>query len=219
MVCIGGGPSLTEAHLALIEDAQRRGRCRVVVVNDGYLVFPTADLCYFADARWWQWHTEGIAKAWPWVSFTAAEVKQRFAEFRGQKVTIENSGMLVADPEVFMLHNDTARSGAGGLSEAPNAIRTGSNGGYQVINIATLAGAKRIGLVGYDMRYTGGRSHAHNGHPVKTPEGPYLQYARNFDSMLPQLKKMGIEVVNCTPGSALRCFPMGDLEGFLAAAA
>ena len=30
------------------------------------------------------------------------------------------------------------------------------------------------------------------------------------------LKAEGVEVINCTPGSALTCFPMGDLEQELA---
>lgn len=207
VVCIGGGPSLTP------EDVERiKGRARVIAVNDAYLVAPFADICYFADARWWKWHSDGIAKKWPWASFTADEVRKAFAEFKGQKVTIENTGMMVADPAVFILHNDNDHRGSsGGLSERPNGIRTGSNGGYQAMNIATLAGAKRILLLAYDMHYPKGRSHSHNGHPIRMNEDAYRRYAHNFKSMLPQLQRMGVEVVNCTPGSALSAFPIRPL--------
>ena len=115
---------------------------------------------------------------------------------------------MVRDPAVFMLHN----YGHEGLSEAPNGLQTGSNGGYQAVNIATLAGAARVLLVGYDMRFTGGRSHWHAGHPVKVAEDRYLQYARSYKTMLPQLARLGVEVVNCTPGSAVTCFRMSTLE-------
>lgn len=123
-------------------------------------------------------------------------------------MTIHNTGMMVADPRVFMLKN----LGRDGLSEEPNGINTGSNSGYQAINIAVLAGAKRILLLGYDMKFTGGRSHSHNGHPVKMAEQAYRGYAKNFASMLPHLKRLGIEVVNCAPGSAITCFPVKAFE-------
>lgn len=128
--------------------------------------------------------------------------------FQGQKVTIENTGMLIGDPDIFMLHN----FGYEGLSEIPNGVQTGCNGGYQVVNIATLAGAAKVLLLGYDMRFPGGKSHWHKGHPVKIPEDRYLQYASSFKTMLPQLKKMGVSVINCTPGSALKAFPFSTIE-------
>lgn len=175
------------------------------------MVAPHADICYFADARWWKWHSEGIVKKWPWIEFTAEQQLAAWRAFPGAKVTIENTGMMVSDPEVFMLHN----GGRDGLSERANALHTGSNGGYQALNLAVLTGAKRIALLGYDMRFPGGRSHSHNGHPIKIPEAAYNQYAKNFSSMLPQLKGLGVEVINCTPGSAIGAFRKASLESIL----
>ena len=117
----------------------------MIVVNDAYLLAPWADILYFADWRWWR--DFGHRK------------RAEFKAFQGQKCTIENSGAMVDDPEIFMLHN----SGHEGLSEKPNCLHTGSNGGYQAVNIATLAGAKRVVLLGYDMRFHGKRSHFHAG--------------------------------------------------------
>lgn len=120
---------------------------------------------------------------------------------------------MVKDPGVFMLHN----LGSDGLSEIPNGLHTGSNGGYQAINIAVLAGAKKILLLGYDMRFPDGKSHWHKGHPVKVPECRYLQYAKRFKSMLPQLQKLGVSLVNCTAGSAVTCFPFSTIDKELCA--
>ena len=178
---------------------------------------------YFADSRWWHWHAKA---GWPKghklpLGLTAAEVQKRFAEFPGEKVTIENTGMMIPDPAVHMLHNHSARgvgvSGNGGLSEEPNALCTGANGGYQQVNFSTLAGAAKVLLIGYDMRFPNGRSHWHGGHPVKTAEDLYSTYARSYSTMLPQLRKSGVEVVNCTPDSAIRCFRFSTLEAELAA--
>lgn len=168
-------------------------------------------MCYFADARWWQWHTDGIAKRWPWISFTKEQVREAFRTFAGEKVTIQNTGMMVTDPEVFMLHN----YGGDGISELSNGIKTGSNSGYQAINVAVLAGAKRVLLLGYDMRFASGRTHSHGGHPVQMPEDAYRSYARKFSSMVPHLKRLGVEVLNCTPSSAITCFPAVGLASVL----
>jgi hypothetical protein len=116
--------------------------------------------------------------------------------------------MMVRDPAVFMLN----QAGTDGLSLDARALATGSNGGYQAINIATLAGARRVMLLGYDMRFDGKRSHWHAGHPIYVVEQRYHQYAQRFASMVPALKAVGVEVVNCTPGSMIRCFRMSRIR-------
>lgn len=195
VVCIGGGPSVTQEAVNLT-----RGRARVVVINNSYLLAPWADVCYFADARWWGWHKD----------------KPEFIAFGGQKVTIENTGNLVSDDNVFVLQNANMRGATVGLSEKTNAVVTGSNGGYQAIQIAVHAGAKRILLLGYDMRYgPGNKSHWHGGHPERMPERAYADYARKFSTMVPQLQRLGIEVINCTPGSLIDAFPRGDIASLL----
>lgn len=146
------------------------------------------------------------------MGLSKEEVSKRFKEFPGIKVTIENTGRMIKDARVHMLHN----SGREGLCEEPNGLNTGSNSGYQVVNFAALAGAKRVLLLGYDMKFPGGKSHWHGGHPVKHPEAAYSRYARNFKTMVPQLAKMGCEVINCTPDSAIDAFPRGEIESVLA---
>ena len=202
VVCIGGGPSVTAERVAVIEAAHREGRCKVIAINNSYLIAPYADLLYFADARWWKWHTEGVRT----FGLPADEVAKRFSAFGGLKCTVFVTGMMVADPEVFMLKISPRGEG---LSSQPDEIVTGSNSGYQAVNIAALSGAKRILLLGYDMHFPGGTSHWHGGHPSKHPEAMYAKYARNFAGMLPDLQ--GIEVVNCSPGSAIKAFPFGDI--------
>lgn len=123
-------------------------------------------------------------------------------------MTIENTGMLIQDESLFMLHN----FGSEGLSEAQNGVNTGSNGGYQAMNIAYLTGAKRILLLGYDMRFPNGRAHWHPDHPTNVPEGHYTSYARRFKTALPQLKAAGVEVINCSLGSAIDAFPIMPLQ-------
>lgn len=114
--------------------------------------------------------------------------------------------MLVDDPAVHMLRN----GGPDKLSIDNSTVCTGRNSGYQTINLAVLAGARRIVLFGYDGRVgAGGRTHFHDGHPDKTHGG---LYAQNFRSMVEPLAKLGVEIVNCSPGSAIDAFPRVPLD-------
>jgi hypothetical protein len=208
VVCIGSGPSLTAHALETI-----KGRAKVIAVNDNYLVAPWADCLYFADSRWHLWQLQGASKSWPWASFSAEQVKEAFKNFAGQKITIEHGGAEAKEPDVFVLRN----YGHEGLSEKPDGIHTGQNSGYQAINIAVLAGAKKIILLGYDMKYTGGKSHSHSGHPVKMPEDCYKRYAKNFTSLENPLEKLGVKVLNCCHDSLITAFPKVSLEQALEA--
>jgi hypothetical protein len=206
-VCIASGPSLTDGMLRAVKEARERDECRVIVVNDMYLVAPWADVLYFADGKWWNWHKAGVAKSWSWAKFSAQQVRDAFTQFPGQKVTIWHPAMAKS-PELFVLKNDGQES----LSNKPNAIRTGSNSGYQALNISVLSGANPIVLLGYDMRFEGTRSHSHNGHETRMGEPAYNNYAKRFVSVQNPLKSLGVKVLNCSPGSKITAFPIVPLE-------
>jgi hypothetical protein len=194
VVCIASGPSLSK------EQVEVSKQFKTIVINDNYLIAPWAEILYFADHKWWVWHKEGLIKAWPWVSFTKT------------KVTIRHNPMAT-DKDIFVLENE----GAEGLPKNPTGLKTGSNSGYQALNIAVLSGAKTILLLGYDMKYQGQRSHAHNGHPQKMHETAYKGYAKRFATLEKPIKQLGVRVVNCTPGSGIECFERGEIESFIPA--
>lgn len=206
VVCIAGGPSLTAEQLEVVRTARAADRCRVIVVNTTFLRVPWADLLYFADSKWWVWFTRG--------SETSDQDKAAFRSFTGLKCTIWVSGNAVTDRDVHMLR---IFDGSAALSRDPAALATCSNSGHQVVNLAALAGAGRIPLLGYDAKAgPGGRKHHHADHPDKS-EAPYAAMQSNFPRLAQELGKIGVEVVNCSPGSALKCFPMGRIEEVLAA--
>lgn len=210
VTCIGGGPSLTREQCDAVAAAQAAGRTRVVAINDAYRLAPTADLLYFADARWWEWH----------------KGREEFQAFKGEKVTIENTGHDVTDPQVHMLRNAATvpngnkRQGdgeLGGLSPWPTALRTGMNGGYQALGLAIAAGAARVVLLGYDMGFLPGKSHWFGEHPNHHPlqdDGDYSQVFRRFFEQL--TLPHGVEVLNATPGSRIKAFPRVELAGVFA---
>lgn len=200
---IATGPSLTKSDLDLVSGL------KCIAVNDAYLVAPWAKVLYAADERWWKWQADGRNKSWSWgQKFNQDGVRKAYREFQGQKVTIQHT-QVFNDPDVLVLEND----GQDGLSERPDAVRTGQHSCYQAINIATLSGAKKILVLACDLRYVNNRSHAHNGHhPTVTDESAYRRYAKNFRTIENPLKKMGVEVVNCAPGSEVKSFRFSTVE-------
>ena len=150
---------------------------------------------------------QGREKIWPWVRFSAEEQKQALQNFKGKKFTIDHSD-VIKDEHIHILGN----AGTTGLSDKPGSICTGQNSGYQAIDIAVQAKAKKILLLGMDMKHINNKSHAHNGHEVTTNGSELKEFAKNFNSMQIPLKERGIEVVNCSPDSAIECFRFSTVE-------
>ena len=192
IVCLGGGPSLTRAQVDCC-----RGRARVIAINDSYLLAPWAEVLYFCDRRWFEWH----------------QAKPAFRAFEGIKVTLDEQ-VLKAHPEIRGVKN----TGRDGLETDPTGVRTGRNGGYQAINLAVHLGARRIVLLGYDMKPAAdGRTHWHGGHPVALRETVFAHSMLPcFPSLVEPLRQRRVAVLNATPGSALTVFPMLALEEALA---
>jgi hypothetical protein len=164
---------------------------RLIVVNRSWELAPWADLCYGADAQWWR----GAANC---PGFAGIKVCGQAIEFR----------------DVAHIKVD---SKAQGLSLDPAMLVSGGNSGYQAVNLAALAGASRILLVGFDMRAgPGGALHWHPPHRARNPFPHRMgEWAAKFRDMVPGLATLGVEVVNCTPGSAIDAFPFATLEEVL----
>ena len=214
VVVVGCGPSLTRGQQLHVRAAHSLGICRMIVVNDAYLWAPWADVHYAADSHWHRWHSEGIEK--PLLGLRGEEVRIRWARFSGQKCTIQNSGANVADEAVHVIRNrDHPRHGTG-LSVDPKVLVTGRNSGFQALNLATLAGARRVLLIGFDGGVrAGGPGHFHGDHPRLTPADVYPMQRAAMREALEPLRELGVEVVNCTPGSQIDAFPMACLQEVL----
>lgn len=162
-----------------------KGKCRVIAVNNTYQLAPWADVLYGCDRKWWAWHTDA-------------------AQFEGIKVTMSPP---VITPDVHLIRN----AGTEGLCLDRDGLATGRNGGYQAINLAVHLGAKRILLLGFDMKAQGDRMHWHKEHEIPTPKTVCKRWLDLFNTISDPLKAQGVEVINCTPGSALKVFPKREL--------
>lgn len=218
VVVLGGGPSLTLDQLALVRAAREADAVRVIAVNDSYLVAPWADVVYFADAKWINWHTYGVAK--PKLGLTSTDVRDRWEGFAGQKCGIETAEpYLPVHVHVLRVSPWTPERG---LSVDPGALSTGRHDGYmghsgfQALNLTTLSGAKTIILLGYDGHPgADGRTHFHGAHPSPTPEDVWIHIRRSFSCAENQLKAAGVRVLNCSPGTSIDTFEKAALADAL----
>lgn len=185
---LASGPSMSAAVADTV-----RGRCRVIAINnqaiptlrDGVMVAalaPWADMLYAADTKWWM-HYAAAARA-----------------FAGLKLTVRT---VLPFDDVHSLELSTSPP----YDARPTHVVSGGNSGYQAVHVAAQRGAARILLCGFDMRDVRGKKHWFGDHPGKlnTPQR-YTVWHHNFSDLGAELKRRGVEVLNCTPGSALTAF-------------
>lgn len=216
VVLIGGGPSLTVEQVATVREWHQRGDVRCIAINDAYLLAEFADVCYFADAKWYRWQMEGREKP----GLTAEQVRQRWRDFAGQKCTIQTAQPYIVDDAVHILRNVAFPDHSSGLSTDPGALATGWNSGFQALNAAILAGAAVVPLLGFDGRPNAdGKAHWFGDHPAATPVGFWPQMRRAFSEAQAAIRASGVRVVNCSPGSYLDTFEKIALEDVMQVAA
>lgn len=179
------GPSMNRRTV----EAARIAGMKTIAINRTIELAPDADMLYASDGGFWNYYKP---------------------QMKGLKVSVFCDGnksrrSQLPPDDVLMLKN----SGFTGFDPDPSCIRTGKNGGHAALHVAAHTGARQIFLFGYDMH--GG--HWHGRYPVplrNTKPEQYVAWAPMFAELAAALRQRGIEVFNCTPGSALRAFQMLD---------
>ena len=190
--CIGTGPSLT---LSQVNTARDKG-FELYVCNNAFQVALDASLLYGCNYKWWKHYYKDV-KDLPCEKWTTN--KQAADEFGINWIAEKNER---------------------GLSNDPNVIHHGHGSGYSLVSMAHRAGADRIVLLGYDLRYAAdydGKQQKRGATPrhyfgdeypasmqhwpsVKVKDGVHVELVDLYKS----IKDQGlVEIINCTPGSAL----------------
>lgn len=200
VVVAATGPSLGQLVAHKCRMARLQSGFRVIAVNDAYRLMPWADILYACDAGWWKVHNGA-------PGLTHGE---RWTTHEGDKPDESNyKGDL---PPEWRINLVRGRNGDT-FSTNPAMIHYGGNSGFQAVNLAILKGATRIVLVGFDMRVIGDKRHFFGDHPNGLfNRTDYQVFAKSFETAAPTCP---VPVVNATPGSALKCWPMVDLESAL----
>lgn len=162
-------------------------------MNDAWRLLPFADVLYTSDRAWWDVHGD--------IDFQG----ERWASQAANPNTDDNKRDW-GKCEQFRIKLVTARDGST-FCTTPGEIHYGDNSGFAAVNLALQFGAVDVKLVGFDMH----GSHFFGDHPKPlTNCSDYPAFIRAFTNAAKHLPE-GVSIVNCTPASALHCFPMGDL--------
>lgn len=183
-VVVASGPTAADAPLDLA-----RGRARCIAINNSWQLAPWADVLYAADDRWWL-----AARGAP--------------EFAGRRLTPDRIAAQRYGLELVHF----VRGYYGFAFDTPGHIGQGGHSGFHAINLAAQAGIAKLILVGFDMRLDRG-GHWHRDHAKVNPTAFNMKrWAKNLDEAAPQLFARGLSVINTSPVSALRAFPVMSLE-------
>lgn len=185
IVCVASGPSLTSG------DAEACRQFHTIAINNSIDRAPWAETLLGGDLKWWRW-------------------RSGMPHYHGEKITCHKAA-ADAYPDVRWLQP----TGVTGFEHEPGKVRTGRNSGYVAIQVAAQRGAMRIVLLGYDMRASDtGEHHWHAPHPDGSHPG-FDRCLPLFDDLVAPLHQLGIEIVNCSPTTALRAFPCRPLSEVL----
>jgi len=177
---IGSGPSAKQQDIA-----QLRDRIHVIAVNESYRLAPWADVLYACELAWWTLH-KGLD------------------EYQGLKVAFDATACNTY-PALKRVYIEN-KSGNEMLFDRPGYLGAGGNSGFQAANLAAQFGATGIMLIGIDCNLENG-AHWHGRHPYHMNNPAPTNVARwcaAWDGVAGKLRAMGIDVVNCSPSSALK---------------
>lgn len=199
-MCIGTGPSLTPQQ---IECARGKGFA-LTGCNNTWEMIPDLRVLYACNEGWWAHYWSDALAAHPCEKWTTnAAAAKRY----GVNWIAERDGR--------------------GLSDGPH-IHHGHGSGYSLLNLVYLMGARRVVLLGYDMKYApdyDGRRrdvgskprHYFGEYPESLLHWPKAQVRAGVHVGLVQryreVAEQGrIEILNATPDSALDCFPRVPID-------
>lgn len=228
VVCIGGGPSLTHRQVSNVLMADSN----VIAINDAYRVAPWAAVLYASDKNWWDWHKgasefEGIKVGlrgskdgagyqgewngddWPDVKAMAHNgvdglelLDARFLR------TGANSGYQAINlavhfgaKRIILLGYDMQSIVVAISQEVKAKISEAIKDESDVIKSAIMASVSAVRV-----------DHWFGAHPDNITSHPFAEMLEAFDSLKSIKQLTGVEIINCSPGSALEVFPKRDLE-------
>lgn len=194
-IIIGTGPSLTDEQLDWAMTMKKERGWHLFGVNNIYERLPWIDVLLSCNIEWWDhywprsvWLRQGPFAKWTWDQPTSFKYGINYIEGRW----------------------------GDSLSVNPRYIHYGHASGYQALGIAYHYGVRRMYLLGYDMKYPPGEKRHYFGEypkplqhfPRTGPQGEFTGLIRQFETI--DCEALGLEVLNCTPGSALTHFRKVD---------
>lgn len=192
---IGGGKSL----LQYLPDKSILNNQNVITANDGYLLYPNAIACHFADWVWFTWNRDQLLPLCNTNNITNCS-NHNHEYYRG----------FYNSMGITMFSKGDNNS----LTRDINYLN-GNNTGHQIINLAYHIGFKNIILLGYDL-IEEAKTHWHNNHRRPTNIKNLTEVMLPaFNTLHDGKQKYDINIININKQSALKCFEYGEIEDFI----
>lgn len=187
---LGGGPSLHDVDLSKIKHEKCIG------VNEAYTFGDWVDFTFIGNNKYYTRH------------------RNELKNYSGQIVCA--GGKSYNDPNVLTVYksNKVCTMDRGRIGMA-------NNSGIGAINLAMQLGAKEIVLLGFDMGLKNGVNWHKNNVTIniqkkQITEGYYESVRKVMcNRVVDIVYRAGISVYNCTPETALDCFPVMSLNEYL----
>jgi hypothetical protein len=200
---VGTGPTLTPKQI----DTARRKGFALAGCNNVWQIVPDLAVLYACNLGWWRHYWGPDLAAHPASKWTTnAQAAREF----GVNWIREKPGY------------------GEGLSKDPTVINHGHGSGFSLLNLVYLMGATRIVLLGYNLKYApdyDGRGrrigseprHYFGEYPPELQHWPHQRVQGGVHVELLGLyaavaDQRAVQIINCTPDSALTCFPVADIE-------
>jgi hypothetical protein len=181
---IGGGPSLLKFDWDRI-----RGKCTIGCNSAYQLGKDICQIVFFGDGSFWKEHNKNLFR------------------FQGLVTTNCRTLQCGAPDWLFVMERRTE----GVYQDIPGWY---GNSGACVVNLALILGAKRVLLLGYDMKIQDNRTNWYRD-GVKT-QAPYKRFLESFRRMAVKIREVfpDQEVINVNDDSDLKAFPTVPVHEF-----
>ena len=191
-------PSVYSPYMKALHDKH------VIGINVAYLIGNWIDIILFGDDSFFLKHQKGLS------------------EFPGLKVSCYPKDRNI--PWVKFLARDNRHPK--GISINPKTVSWNLNTGSAAISIAVHTGAKRIILLGFDMKLDEnevqhwhdlyGRRKSWKERNKSKPDGlPFERHLTGFPIIAKDAKMLGVEILNASPESAIQDFPKFTVKQLL----
>ncbi len=215
---IGGGPSITKqfdipndiihavvsgsSPLSVYSPYMKELHNKHVIgVNVAYMLGNWIDMVFFGDTGFFLKH------------------KIALASFPNLRVSCSGHASKIS----WVKYVPRDKEHVKGISPHPGMVSWNLNSGGAAINLAVRTGAKRIILLGFDMKLSPeSTQHWHNVYgkgqklrPDQLRKLPFERHLRGFPHIAREAAAMDVEILNANPDSAIDCFKKVNVKELL----
>ncbi len=170
----------------------------VIGINSAFMIGDWIDMLFFGDVDFY------------------LQFKEEIYEFPG--MIISSTPKIARNPFIkYLPQNKEYRFG---ISPNNKSVSWNNNSGFAAISLAANAGARRIFLLGFDMKYDKQKNKHWHGLYAKSGRGKpkpkkFIKHMEGCVNIIEDAKQRGIEIINVCPDSAIVEFKKMSLSEVL----